>query len=89
MNEGDLVKIRTALEKPSLPKAIEAMEETLHSLGYEKADVTLSLISSTLISSILDYLSKELFGSQIEDSVCRLTNDMWKTIVKDLKGMNK
>lgn len=36
MNELDLVKIRTALEKETLTEAIEAMEETLKELGYEK-----------------------------------------------------
>ena len=36
MIEADLVKIRTALEKPSLVEAIEAMERVLEELGYHK-----------------------------------------------------
>lgn len=32
--EADLVKIRTALEKPILSEAIKAMEQVLADLGY-------------------------------------------------------
>lgn len=34
--EADLVKMRTALEKPTLPEAIKAMEQVLADLGYEQ-----------------------------------------------------
>jgi hypothetical protein len=36
MTEYDLVKIREALEKPSLLEAIQAMEMVLKDLGYTK-----------------------------------------------------
>lgn len=36
LNEHDLVKIRTALNEPTLLKAIEAMEVVLKELGYYK-----------------------------------------------------
>jgi len=37
MDEMDLVKIRTALEKETLLDACNAMEKVLKELGYEKA----------------------------------------------------
>lgn len=36
MIESDLVKIRTALEEPSLVESIESMEKVLEELGYRK-----------------------------------------------------
>ena len=36
MNEADLVKIRTALEKEPIEKAFQAMEQVLAELGYHK-----------------------------------------------------
>jgi hypothetical protein len=40
MIEYDLVKIREALEKPSLLEAIQAMETVLKELGYTKQVLT-------------------------------------------------
>ena len=39
LNEADLLKIKLALEKPSLGEACSAMEITLSELGYEKPQV--------------------------------------------------
>lgn len=36
MNEYDLIKIREALEKPSLLEAIRAVELVLNEMGYTK-----------------------------------------------------
>lgn len=40
MTEYELVKIREALEKPSLVEAIHAMELVLDELGYTKQELT-------------------------------------------------
>ena len=39
MIEADLVKIRTALEKPSLTEALVEMKRVLKELGYRKISV--------------------------------------------------
>ena len=38
MNESDLVKIRTALEKETVSETIEAMKQVIGELGYIKVD---------------------------------------------------
>jgi len=40
MNEYELVKIKEALDKPSLLEAIQAMESVLDELGYTKQTLT-------------------------------------------------
>jgi hypothetical protein len=55
--ESDLVKIRQALEKPSLAESLMAMEATLSEIGYEESrgityeDINLPRGSESLFSS--------------------------------------
>lgn len=52
MNESDLVKIRTALEKETLSESLKAMEETLAELNYFK--VLNGIYPTHTISEALD-----------------------------------